>query len=229
MRKLAICILSMSILAFNASLSAQNKSEEAKKTDKKEVIVLMRTTAGDMKIKLFNETPLHRDNFVKLVKEHYYDGLLFHRVIKNFMIQGGDPDSRNAQPNAMLGSGGPNYTIPAEFVSSLYHVKGALAAARTMNPQKASSGSQFYIVDGNKYTDEQLNAMDARRATPMTKEQRDAYKTVGGTPFLDGEYTVYGQVIEGLDVIDKIASVTTGSQDRPVEDVRIISVEIVEK
>ena len=164
----------------------------------KEIVVLLQTTMGDIKLKLYNETPQHRDNFAKLVQEGYYDGLLFHRVINNFMIQGGDPNSRNAQPGQMLGMGGPNYTVPAEIFSHIKHKKGSLAAARNNNPQKASSGSQFYIV-----------------------HHKD------GTPFLDGEYTVFGETIEGLDVIDKIATVKTGANDRPVEDVKIIKASIL--
>lgn len=163
-----------------------------------EPVFEMVTNKGTMVIKLYKETPLHRDNFVKLASEHYYDNLLFHRVINGFMIQGGDPASRGAAANVRLGSGGPGYTIPAEFNSALKHKKGALAAARTgdsTNPQKASSGSQFYIVQD-----------------PVACAQ------------LDGNYTVYGEVIEGIEVIDAIANVQTGASDRPVSDVVIMSV-----
>ncbi|MFY9116403.1 MAG: peptidylprolyl isomerase [Bacteroidales bacterium] len=163
-----------------------------------EPVFEIRTTKGNMIVRLYKETPLHRDNFVKLASERYYDGILFHRVIRDFMIQCGDPQSRTAAAGDRLGSGGPGYTVPAEFVPELYHKKGALAAARTgdaVNPEKASSGSQFYIVH-NEATCRQL----------------------------DGNYTVFGEVIEGLDVIDIIASVTTGPADRPVEDVRILSI-----
>ncbi|NLA14987.1 MAG: peptidylprolyl isomerase [Bacteroidales bacterium] len=158
----------------------------------------LKTTKGNMIIRLYSETPLHRDNFVKLASERFYDGILFHRVIHGFMIQCGDPDSRTATPGQRLGSGGPGYTVPAEFVPELYHKKGAIASARTgdaVNPEKASSGSQFYIVH---------NEAACRQ--------------------LDGNYTVFGEVLEGLEVIDTIASVETGSADRPVEDVKILSV-----
>jgi len=183
--------------------SAQTEPKETEKmvvetVEEVTVEVLLQTTMGDIKLKLYNETPLHRDNFVKLVSEGYYDGLLFHRVINNFMIQGGDPDSRNAQPGQMLGNGGPSYTIPAEILPQFKHKKGSLAAARNNNPQKASSGSQFYIVHNDN-----------------------------GTPYLDGAYTVFGETVEGFDVIDKIATVKTGAADRPVEDVKIIKASIV--
>ena len=184
--------------------------------------VKISTKYGDMIVELYNGTPLHRDNFIKLVKEGYYDGTLFHRVIKDFMIQGGDPDSKNAKPGQRLGMGGPGYTIPAEIKPEYYHKKGAVAAARKgdqMNPEKRSSGSQFYIVEGKKYTPVELNNMAKRNDAHYTAEQIHTYQTVGGTPFLDNEYTVFGQVVEGLDVIDKIASVKTGAGNRPVEDI----------
>ncbi len=189
-----------------------------------ERIVLISTKFGDLKIALYNKTPKHSDNFVKLVSKKYYDGLLFHRVINHFMIQGGDPDSRNAKQGAMLGNGGPGYTIPAEFVPEYFHKKGAIAAARrgdNVNPEKASSGSQFYIVQGRKYTDEQLNSLENRIGRKFTKQQRETYKTIGGTPFLDGNYTVFGEVIEGLNVIDKIAEVKTDRFDRPIKDIKM--------
>ena len=170
---------------------------------------------------LYDATPGHRDNFIKLVEEEFYDGIIFHRIINGFMIQGGDPNSKNAKPNAQLGSGGPGYQIPAEFVDSLIHVKGALAAARTNNPKKESSGSQFYIVQGKPLSDGELNMMEARQDARYTKEQREAYRTLGGTPQLDREYTVFGRVIKGLEVIDKIAAVRTGNRDRPVKDVKM--------
>jgi peptidyl-prolyl cis-trans isomerase B (cyclophilin B) len=181
--------------------------------------VLIETDYGNMKVRLYDETPQHRDNFLKLVNEKYYDDLLFHRVINGFMIQGGDPNSRNAAPETRLGMGGPGYTIPAEIGKP--HFKGALAAARTSNPQKASSGSQFYIVQGQAVTEEQLNALAQQKGMTYTAEQRNRYKEVGGTPQLDNEYTVFGEVFEGLEVIDKIAAVQTGQGDRPVKDVKM--------
>lgn len=191
-------------------------------TSNSQSYVILETSMGNMKIKLYDETPLHKANFLKLVKEGYYDNLLFHRVIKEFMIQGGDPNSRNAAPNAQLGIGGPNYTIPAEFVNTLYHKKGVLAAARQgdqTNPKRASSGSQFYIVQGKTYTDAELNMMETRLGFKFSAEQRNDYKTVGGTPFLDRQYTVFGEVVEGLEVIDAIAAVATGAGDRPKQNV----------
>lgn len=195
-----------------------------------ETMVQIETTKGKIIVKLHNETPLHRDNFVKLVKEKFYDGLLFHRVIANFMIQGGDPDSRNAPQGQSLGNGGPNYTIPAEFKSTLIHKKGVLAAARTadnINPKKESSGSQFYIVQGKILDDTQLEYICSKTGILYSDEQKEIYKTIGGTPHLDGAYTVFGEVIEGLDVIDKIAAVKTDQANRPIEDVFIISMTIL--
>ncbi|HLF64542.1 MAG TPA: peptidylprolyl isomerase [Saprospiraceae bacterium] len=181
--------------------------------------VLIETEYGNMKVKLFNETPQHRDNFVKLVKENYYDDLLFHRVINGFMIQGGDPNSKNAAQVAPLGAGGPGYQIPAEIGEP--HFKGALGAARNSNPEKASSGSQFYLVQGRAVDDTMLDGIASQRGITYTEEQRKLYKEHGGTPQLDGEYTVFGEVVEGLDVIDKIAAVQTGQGDRPVQDVKM--------
>jgi cyclophilin family peptidyl-prolyl cis-trans isomerase len=180
------------------------------------------TTMGVMKVMLYNETPEHRDNFLKLVHQHFYDSLLFHRVIKDFMIQGGDPDSKNAPAGKQLGNGDVGYRVKAEFNPNLYHKKGVLAAARDENPGKESSGCQFYIVQGKKFTDEQLDRLETQMKRTFTAEQRDAYKTIGGTPHLDMGYTVYGEVIEGLDVLDKIAAVKTAPGDRPVDDVRIL-------
>jgi len=213
-------------------------SLEAKKNNKisiteKEIIVeapkdcrvLVKTNMGDMTILLSDETPEHRDNFLKLVNEGFYNGLLFHRVINGFMIQGGDPKSKGADENARLGGGGPGYTVPAEFVPELLHYKGALAAARTgdaVNPEKNSSGSQFYLVHGNLLTDDQLNKIERQSGHIYTDEQREEYKTVGGTPFLDHNYTVFGRVVEGLDIIDKIAATPTQPGDRPTEDVIIL-------
>jgi len=187
--------------------------------------VRIKTTFGDCIVKLYNETPLHRDNFLKLAKDGYYNGTLFHRVIKDFMIQGGDPDSRKAKPGALLGDGGPKYTIPAEFSDSLFHKKGVLAAAREgdeINPQKASSGSQFYLVQGKVFTDEQLNNIEQKRLKFKLPEwQREVYKTIGGTPHLDRNYTVYGEIVVGLDVIDRVAALQTDQNNRPKEDVKM--------
>ena len=183
--------------------------------------VRIETPYGDMVVKLYDETPKHRDNFIKLVQEGFYDNLLFHRVIENFMIQGGDPDSKGAPAGKMLGVGDVGYTVPAEFVKGLYHKKGALSAARqgdAVNPAKASSGCQFYIVQGQVYPQEMF-AMFESRGLKLNEEQKQLYGTVGGTPHLDGDYTVFGEVIEGLDIIDKIAAVQTDRADRPVEDV----------
>lgn len=194
------------------------------KTGEKVYFVKIETSYGDIVVKLYNETPKHRDNFLKLVKEGTYDGLLFHRVINQFMIQGGDPNSRNAKPGQMLGDGELGYTIPAEFVPGLYHKRGALAAARQgdqVNPQKASSSCQFYIVQGNTWTADRLKMVEDRYGKTFTPEQAKVYATLGGTPFLDGDYTVFGEVVEGLEVVDKIAAVPCGPMDRPVEDVKM--------
>lgn len=181
----------------------------------------IKTTHGTMKVKLFNSTPQHRDNFIKLANEGFYEDLLFHRVIKGFMAQGGDPESRGAAPGKRLGSGGPGYTIPAEIGAP--HIKGALSAARTggsSNPEKRSSGSQFYIVSGKPVSDAQLNQFEQSKGIKYSAKQRELYKKLGGAPFLDMDYTVYGEVVEGLEVIDKIESVQTQA-DRPLEDVKM--------
>lgn len=196
-----------------------------------EVMVLVKTDSGEIKIKLYNKTPKHRDNFVKLVKEGYYNGTLFHRVIKGFMIQGGDPDSRNAKPDAELGNGGPTYTIDAEFIPEYFHKRGVLAAAREgddVNPKKASSGSQFYIVQGKIWDDEKLDKIDKKYKKNFTTQQREVYKTIGGAPHLDGDYTVFGEVVEGMEVVDKIASTQTRQKDdRPLKDISM-TITIVE-
>ena len=242
----------------------------------KETMVLISTEYGNMKVKLYNETPQHRDNFIKLAKNGFYDGLLFHRVIKGFMIQGGDPESKNAPASKQLGAGDVGYTIPAEFVyPKYYHKKGALAAARQgdqVNPEKRSSGCQFYIVQGEVLNDSKLNQMEnmsinkekearfyeivnkrseevkklriardqeglqklqseilaqvekefaGKSASKMPDQMRNDYKTIGGTPFLDNQYTVFGEVVEGLEVIDVIAAVKTAPGDRPLKDVKM--------
>lgn len=212
--KKAIILVFISFIFMNMSASAQNQASQ------KQVKFVIYTDFGDMTGILYNETPKHRDNFVKLVNQGFYDGLLFHRVISGFMIQGGDPDSKNAKAGQRLGSGGPGYTTPAEINPALIHKKGALSAARLpdqANPQKASSGSQFYIVQGKKQSEASLNSSPRN----YTAEQKKIYETVGGTPFLDGGYTVFGEITEGLDVIDKIAAVQKDANDRPLQDVKM--------
>ena len=211
-------ILAVLIIA-GLTCTAQQK-DASKCSANKETVVVIKTSMGTIKAKLYNDTPQHRDNFIKLVNEGWYNGSPFHRVIKDFMIQGG----QNAD-----GRLDPGYTVPAEFKDNHFHKKGALAAARQpdqVNPKKASSGSQFYIVQGKVYDDKWLDMFENRSGKVLSAKQRQAYKTVGGTPHLDGDYTVFGEVTEGLDVVDKIAAVKTGRMDVPVEAVTIISVTI---
>lgn len=218
------------------SFSAFSQDSTIRKKDRKKD-VLMVTSLGDIVIRLYDSTPLHRDNFLKLVKTHYYDGVLFHRVIQNFMIQGGDPNSRTASAGQPLGNGGPSYTIPAEFRTTLFHKKGVIAAARTgdkENPLKASSGSQFYLAQGKKFTDAGLDSVETYRLNgrKIPLDQREVYKTIGGIPHLDQNYTVYGEVVKGLEVIDRIAAVPTSKaadRDRPLEDVKIISTRLIKR
>ncbi|MEJ7556967.1 MAG: peptidylprolyl isomerase [Pedobacter sp.] len=184
--------------------------------------VRITTDLGTCIIKLYNETPLHRDNFIKLAKKHELDGTIFHRVIKNFMIQGGDPDSKTAKPGAALGETSVGANVPAEFRDSLFHKKGVLAAARDDNEDKSSSGSQFYLVQGKVFTDEQLDAVETNRLkAKIPTWQREVYKTLGGVPHLDRNYTVYGEIVKGLELVDSVAAVATGENDRPVTDVRM--------
>lgn len=203
--------------------------------------VKIETTEGDITLLLYDDTPLHRDNFIKLVKAKFYDGVLFHRVINEFMIQGGDPNSKNAEPGKMLGDGDVGYTIPAEFKTpQIYHKRGALAAAREgddTNPDKASSGCQFYIVVGKQFTNEQLDQMEASKIDKhghandstykFSEQARIDYTTIGGTPHLDGNYTVYGEVLTGMDVVDKISQARTNRADRPREDIKIIKMRLM--
>ncbi len=208
--------------AMNAKGKARTREERVHITPPQHCLVEMITPHGSMLIRLYDATPQHQDNFVKLVEQGYFDSLLFHRVINGFMIQGGDPKSKGAKPGEPLGMGGPGYTVPAEFSDTLIHVKGALAAARQgdqVNPEKRSSGSQFYIVQGRPLGADELDKFEARKGFRYSSVQRKAYMEMGGTPQLDREYTVFGQVIEGLDVIDKIASVATDGRDRPRSDV----------
>lgn len=277
MKKATVVLLTILVCGFVAC-----KSDKKAKDMSEETKLKIETTAGDIVVKLYNETPQHRDNFIKLAENGTYEGTLFHRVIKDFMIQAGDPDSKNASKGQMLGAGDVGYTVPAEFVYPKYfHKKGALSAARqgdNVNPQKASSGCQFYIVTGKVYSDSALLSMEQqmnqmrfnnlfntlaskhakdiykmRKAGDQeglmnlqdtliaqvekqlagqpefhfTPEQVKAYTTVGGTPHLDGEYTVFGEVLEGMDVVDKIQRVKTDRNDRPEEDVKIIKVEVL--
>ena len=200
-------------LLFLAILGACSKGEKV-------TYAMIETSLGNMKVELYNETPKHRDNFIKMANEEYYDSLLFHRIIPNFMIQGGDPDSRNAAPGQMLGMGGPNHNVDAEFGQP--HFKGALSAARQpdgVNPQKKSSGSQFFIVHGNTVDDNFLSSIERQKGIQYNSSQREIYKTKGGYPSLDMEYSVFGMVVEGLDVIDKIAAVQTDPNNRPFQDI----------
>ena len=279
MKKIVLILLTISFCGLIACKTGTKKGEDMDK----ETLVKIETTAGDIKVKLYNETPKHRDNFIKLVKDGMYEGTLFHRVIKDFMIQAGDPDSKNAPKGKMLGAGDVGYTIPAEFVyPKFFHKKGALSAARqgdNVNPKKESSGCQFYIVTGKVYNDSTLLSMESqmnenkinvifntlaqkhmkeiykmRKANDedglydlqeklfaeaqeiaakqpefhFTPEQIEAYTTVGGTPHLDGEYTVFGEVVEGMDVVDKIQQVKTDRSDRPEEAVKIIKATILD-
>jgi peptidyl-prolyl cis-trans isomerase B (cyclophilin B) len=192
--------------------------------NKGKTYVSLTTSEGTIKILLFDATPKHRDNFIKLVKEGFYNDLLFHRVIKGFMVQGGDPTSKNAELTKALGFNGPGYQVPAEFKNDVVHVKGAIAAARTggpMNPEKESSGSQFYVVQGSPVNENLLMQTEQRSGIKYTADQKTLYLKYGGTPFLDHEYTVFGQVVEGLDIIDKMAAVKTGASDRPVENLKM--------
>lgn len=189
-----------------------------------ECLILIETEFGDMKVRLYDETPRHRDNFIKLAEEGFYDGTLFHRVMDGFMIQGGDPDSKGAAPGIVLGMGGPDYTIAPEFNPELLHYKGVLATARqadVYNPEKESNGSQFYIVHGGQITDAMLTRYQQRKGIKYTKEQRSKYKKIGGAPQLDMEYTVFGEVVEGLEVIDKIAAQKVDPRNRPIQDVKM--------
>jgi len=201
--------------------------------EEKEAKVLIVTNMGNITVKLYNETPQHRDNFLKLAAENVYDSLLFHRVIKQFMIQGGDPKSKYAKPEEKLGEGDLGYKVPAEIVyPKLFHKCGQLCAAREgdeSNPSRASSASQFYIVTGKFFTDNELNKMELEKGIKLTAEQREAYKLQGGAPHLDGAYTVFGEVVKGMKVVHKIEMVMTDANDRPVKDVKIKYMKILKK
>lgn len=197
--------------------------------------VELATTMGVVRLRLYAETPLHRDNFLRVVKSHYYDSILFHRVIQGFMVQTGDPNSRRAAAAQRLGNGGPGYTIPAEIKPELFHHKGVLAAARNgddVNPERRSSASQFYIVQGKTWTDAQMDSLETVRVKrKITPEQRAVYRTTGGTPQLDNQYSIFGYVVKGQEVVDQIAATPVNHQlgDRPVQDVRIVKARLVRR
>ena len=279
MKKILLIILTISFCGLTACKTGTKKGGDMDK----ETLVKIETTVGDIEVKLYNETPKHRDNFIKLVKDGVYEGTLFHRVIKDFMIQAGDPDSKNAPKGKMLGTGDVGYTVPAEFVYPKYfHKKGALSAARqgdNVNPKKESSGCQFYIVTGRKFTEPQLLGMenkineqreeaifdslaqkhmkeiykmrkagdteglyalqdtleaqaqtmaDKEEKFHFTPEQIQAYTTVGGAPHLDGSYTVFGEVVEGMETVEKIEIAKTNRADRPLDNIRILKATVVE-
>jgi peptidyl-prolyl cis-trans isomerase B (cyclophilin B) len=228
MKQLTLLITALILTSACQRSVAQKNNTKVDKN--KTPMVEMVTNMGTLKIKLYDNTPQHRDNFIKLVEQGFYDSVLFHRVIPSFMIQGGDPDSKGAPAGKMLGMGGPGYTVPAEFVDNNIHVKGALAAARMgdqMNPTKASSGSQFYIVQGQSLSDGMLDQMEGMKKFKYTPEQRALYKEKGGTPFLDRDYTVFGELVEGFDVLDKISAVARDRGDRPTQDVMIIKATLI--
>ncbi|MBK5272254.1 MAG: peptidylprolyl isomerase [Bacteroidia bacterium] len=229
MKKLILSVICASLLITGFG---QKDSVVTKKNRKRDI--LLQTSYGDIVVRLSDSTPLHRDNFLKLVKTHYYDSVLFHRVIKNFMIQSGDPDSKHATSGKPLGNGGPDYTIPSEFRKTLFHKRGVIAAAQDNNPEKASSGSQFYIVQGKIFTDAGLDSVETYRlgGRKIPVEQREVYKTIGGAPHLDQNYTIFGEVVKGLDVVDKIASVQTSkgyNRDRPLQDVILIKAKLIKR
>ncbi len=221
-------------LLFSVSALAQSQIKLKKKDRKRDIEFV--TTDGTIILRLSDSTPLHRDNFLRLVKSHFYDSLLFHRVIQYFMIQCGDPTSRNASPGKALGDSSPPYTIPAEFRVTLFHKRGVLAAAREsddVNPEKASSSSQFYIVQGKKFTDAGLDSVEIKRLKRKIPDyQREIYKTLGGTPHLDMNYTIFGEVVTGMETVDKIASEPTSKgedMDRPLKDARILSSKLIKR
>lgn len=213
MKKITLSLLT---LALSSSLFAQRTK------------IAITTEYGKILMELYDETPKHRDNMIKLTKEKFFDSTLFHRVIPNFVIQGGDPNSKTAVPDAMLGNGETGYRVDAEFNDSAIHKYGALGMARDNNPEKASSGCQFYIVTGKKLSDEELNNLEQRNNRKYSASQREIYKTKGGTAMLDGGYTVYGEVIEGMDIVEKIANEPRNQMDRPNKDIRMLKVEVIE-
>ncbi len=226
-----VCSLFFTFVSCNPKLSNGLRKKDLQKD------VAIETTKGTIVIRLSDSTPLHRDNFLRLVKSHYYDSLLFHRVIQNFMIQAGDPLSKNAAAGKPLGNGGPDSTIPVEIRTSLFHKKGVLAAARSgddVNPKRTSSGSQFYIVKGRVHTDSSLDSIETYRlkGRKIPLSQRTVYKTIGGTPHLDLSYTIFGEVVAGLNIVDSIAAVPTSKaadRDRPLMDVRILATKLIKR
>ena len=231
MKQTLLLLAIVGLAACNPRISGTVRKNDLRKD------VLLQTSKGDIRLRLYDETPLHRNNFLQLVKDGYYDSVLFHRVINHFMVQAGDPTSKNASDTTDLGEGDKPYTIPAEFRPTLFHRKGVLAAARQgddTNPERASSGSQFYIVQGKIFTDAGLDSVETFRlkGRKIPPEQRAVYKTIGGTPHLDQTYTVYGEVVSGLAVVDSIAAVpTTGRSggDRPVQPVRIVRARLIQR
>ena len=229
MKRNLIVLLTILVCGLTACKPGQKKDGNMEKETKLKI----ETSAGDIIVKLYNETPKHRDNFIKLAEEGTYEGTLFHRVIKDFMIQAGDPESKNAPKGKMLGAGDVGYTVPAEFVYPKYfHKKGALSAARqgdNVNPKKESSGCQFYIVTGKFFTEMELDKMTKEKGIEFTPEQKEAYMLEVGTPHLDGNYTVFGEVIQGMKVVDKIQFVETNAEDRPTKNIKIKSMKLIEK
>jgi cyclophilin family peptidyl-prolyl cis-trans isomerase len=230
----SLLLLGLTLLFFSGAMYAQTQIKLKRKDRKRDVELL--TTEGTIILRLSDSTPLHRDNFLRLVKSGFFDSLLFHRVIQYFMIQGGDPKSKNASPGQTLGDSSAPYSIPAEFRVTLFHKRGMLAAAREsddINPQKTSSGSQFYIVQGKKYTDSLLDSVEIKRLKRKIPEyQREVYKTEGGTPFLDQNYTIFGEIVSGMETVDKIAAEPTSKGedlDRPLHDVRILSTSLIKR
>lgn len=225
----ALLLMLMLPLCEDNSAAAQTQRKE----------VLLETTEGNIRIALYDETPLHRDNFLMLVQQQFYDSLLFHRTIRNFMIQAGDPDSKHARPGDPLGESSPEYTLPAEIrLPQLYHKRGAVAMAREgddVNPEWRSSSSQFYIVYGKRFSTPDVEAYAERMDTltkgkaQMTQEIKDTYRKTGGAPHLDGTYTVFGEVTEGMDVVERIQQADTDDNDRPMEDIRILRATVVER
>lgn len=238
MKKAFKIVIAFLCLVFTITVTAQVKKPAPKPVAKPTVAkvagsrIKITTDMGVIIVRLYNETPQHRDNFLKLVNQHFYDSLLFHRIISGFMIQGGDPLSKNAQPGVPLGMGGGDLArIPAEFNPNIIHKRGTLAAARDGNPEKASSACQFYLVQGRVATDIELNQVECSiRATnpefSYTDEQRKIYKTIGGTPFLDMNYTVFGEIEKGMEVVDKIAAAQKDQSDRPITDIKM-KIEVV--
>lgn len=209
------------LIIFLAACTATRQSTDAPKAPAKAEII---TDSGTITLLLYDKTPQHRDNFIKLVRNNFYDSLLFHRVVSNFMIQGGDPESKYAKPGALLGEGSLKYNIPAEFDTTLFHKRGALAAAREaddINPQKASSSTQFYIVDGQTFTNAELNRVEQRFNIKIPESHRTFYRTSGGAPFLDMNYTVFGEVLSGMDVVEKIANAPKDENNRPLKDIHM--------